>query len=111
MSECNCMNPTFRSVGSDKVFLGIDKTNGRFGEVSVGTCKACGRAWLQYFVEYEAFSRSGRWYRGLVSPEILDSLKPSDAPEVLAQLPWYFYGGSFFDTTGRRGQGGVSVDL
>ena len=111
MAECRCMTPPFNYTDYASEPLGIDETNGRFGEVSVQTCKACGRKWLHYFVEYEAFSKSGRWYRGLVSAEALRSLTPESAVALLESLPWYFYGGSYFQTIGRKGSGRVWVDL
>lgn len=111
MSACHCMTPPFSFKDYDSQLLGVDETNGRFGEVSIETCKACGSRWLRYFVEYEAFSESGRWYRGQVTPEMVESLTPEQAPELLADLPWHFYGGSYFRTTGRKGYGSVSVDI
>jgi hypothetical protein len=111
MDECRCMKPPFDFRDYDPESLGVDETNGRFGEVTAETCKACGARWLGYSVEYEGFSRSGRWYRGLVSADMLSGLTPSQAPAVLAGLPWYFYGGNYFETTGRRGAGPLSVDL
>jgi len=105
MAECRCMTPPFDYRDYDTEPLGVDETNCRFAEVTVETCKACGARWLKYHVEYEAFSRSGRWYRGLVSPDVLSGLTPAQAPAVLAGLPWYFYGGSYFETTGRKGSG------
>ena len=111
MSECRCMTPPFMYTDYDSRPLGVDETNGRFGEVSVDTCKACGSLWLHYFVEYPSFSESGRWYRGLVTPEMVESLTPEQAPDMLASLPWRFYGGSYFRTRGRKGSGPVSLDL
>jgi hypothetical protein len=105
------MTPPFHYLDYDTVSLGIDGTKNRGGEVTVETCKACGSRWLRYFVEYEAFSQSGRWYRGLVTEEMLESLKPEQAAELLASLPWHFYGGSYFRTLGRRGSGPILVDL
>lgn len=109
MSECLCMTPPFFHLDYDVMSLGVDETNGRYGEVTIETCKACGARWLRYFVEYEFFSESGRWYRGLVTQEMLASLKPEHAPELLASLPRYFYGGSYFRTHGREGSGPISV--
>jgi hypothetical protein len=110
MSECRCMTPPFYFLDYDSQSLGVDETNGRFGEVTIETCKACGRKWLHYFVEYPSFSESGRWYRGLVTPEILKLITPERAPELLAGLPWHFSGGSYFRTTGRRGTGPIMID-
>jgi len=111
MAECRCMSPPFDFLDYDSEPLGIDEANGRLGEVSGETCKACGRQWLHYFVEYEAFSKSGRWFRGLATAEMLRSLRPETAVALLESLPWYFYGGSYFGTTGRKGSGRVRVDL
>jgi hypothetical protein len=105
------MTPPFFYLDYDSVSLGVDETRGRYGEVTVETCKACGSVWLRYLVEYEFFSESGRWYRGRVTPEMVESLKPEQAPELLASLPWYFYGGSYFRTLGREGSGPLSIDL
>lgn len=110
MSECRCMTPPFSYQDFDTSPLGVDTTKGRNAEVTVETCKACGSVWLRYFVEWEWHSESGRWYRGPVTWERVWQLKPEQAPELLAGLPWYFYGGSYFRTTGRKGSGPI-LDL
>ncbi len=105
------MTPPFWYRDYDSRPLGVDMTKGRHGEVSVETCKACGQMWLRYFVEYEFFSESGRWYRGPVTPKMVASLRPEQAPELLASLPWHFYGGSYFRSQGRKRAGPVILDL
>lgn len=107
--ECRCMTPPFYYLDFETAPLGVDETKGRYGEVTTETCKACGSVWLRYFVEYEFFSESGRWYRGLVTAETVESLRPEQAPELLSSLPWYFYGGSYFRTTGRKGSGPLDI--
>jgi hypothetical protein len=42
---------------------------------------------------------------------VLHLLKPESVVALLESLPWYFYGGSYFETTGRKGSGRVRVDL
>jgi hypothetical protein len=111
LGECACLELGPRLGSFDEAFVGVDRTNGRFGDVSIRTCRACGRRWLRYQVEYEAFSGSGRWYTGLL-PEGADArLRPEDAVPLLERLPWHVYGGSFFDSPGRRGMGAPHVDL
>lgn len=107
MADCVCMNPPFHDADYDTTVIGVDKTSGRFAEVTIETCKRCGSLWLRYCYEIEAFSQSGRWYRGLVTPEVIAELQPEHAPVILAALPWYFYGGSYYQTTGQRGMGAV----
>ena len=66
--------------------IGVDETKGRFGDVKLRRCRDCGRHWLHYFVEYEAFTGSGRWYMGLITPEAASDLRPEDAVEYLNSL-------------------------
>jgi len=87
----------------EHTFVGVDQTGGRYADVSVERCRSCGKDWLEYRVEYEAFSRSGRWARGIVSPEQARSIKPEAAADILHGLNWYLYGGSYFDgAVGRK---------
>ena len=109
--DCACLERGPAAGTFDERFMGVDKTNGRFGEVSVRICQACGRKWLHYHVEYEAFSRSGRWFTGIVPSDSEASLTPESAASILEELPWHIYGGSFFETNGKRRSGGVSLEL
>ena len=91
--------------------LGVDRRNGRFGEVRLHRCAACGARWLHYLVEYEAFSRSGRWFCGRVDEAAAASASAATAIATLAALPWYWAGGSYFDGEVSKGSGPVPVDL
>jgi len=108
--NCPCQSATARFDVFHSVDVGLDMTHGRHGEVRIKTCKTCGSTWLHYFVEFEYRSNSGRWYRGSVSPESVENLNPAQAAEVLERLPWFFYGGSYFQSNGVRGGGCVAVD-
>lgn len=108
---CECLN---EPMGFDQYNivkdLDRDETNGRFGEVELWQCKKCGRFWLHYLVEYEAFKGSGRYFMGLITQEVANALAPDKAIEYLDQLEWHLYGGSYF---GRKGKstGKVNADL
>ena len=109
---CICLNEPLTFDQYNKVkFIGIDETNGRFGEVNIWQCKRCGQHWLHYLVEYEAFSKSGRYFMGLIPPELAETLSPDAAVDYLSKLDWHLYSGSYFD--GRKGKstGQVHVDL
>ena len=82
-----------------------DPTDGRYADVSILQCVTCERLWLQYQVEYEAFSKSGRWARGVIEAETAATIKPEEATDCLATLPTYLYGGSYFG-----GQSGARCD-
>ena len=96
--SCECFHAPYTHLGPARE-LGMDS---RFAEVSVLDCRRCGQHWLRYFYEVEAFTGSGRWYLGAITPEHLSSLNPENAKVMLEGLGWYFYGGSYFE--GRSGK-------
>lgn len=91
--DCRCMSGDAPSTAYEERRIGMDAD---FGEVSVLRCKSCGRFWLKYLMEYEHLTAAGRWFLGLISPEVASSLKASKAKEVLETLDWYYRGGSAF---------------
>lgn len=96
--SCSCLQAPRQDLflTSD---LGMDQV---YGEVTLLACPQCGRHWLRYTYENEAFSRSGRWYLGHISRQQARRVTVGEARELLARLDWYFYGGSYFD--GRVGK-------
>ena len=108
---CACFDPQARYTLFTRTEVGIDKTSGRYGEVYLYRCTQCGALWLHYLVEYEAFTAPGRWYRGLIAPEIARTVTPENAVAILESLSWHFYGGSYFQTSGKRGSGPIFVDM
>ena len=77
----------------------------RFAEVSVLVCRDCGQHWLRYFYQAEAFTGSGRWYLGPVTPEQLSSLTLDKAKGILEGLDWYCYGGGYYQGRSARTSG------
>lgn len=108
--DCVCMKPPFDFKDFDIRNIGTDGTSGRYGEVNIHKCKKCGNHWLHYFVEYEAFAKSGRWFKGVISENEIESITPKNSITFLESLEWYFYGGSYFDSTGKIGKGEIQVD-
>lgn len=111
MGTCKCFTPSVLCDNYEGTFIGVDKTNGRYADVTIKKCKTCGTNWLHYFAEYEAFSQSGRWYRGVISAKKLNDVKPETAVDILDKLEWYIFGGSYFSSTGKYGKGKPHVDL
>ncbi len=111
MENCPCNTPQCNAENFSINFWATDNTNNRFGEISIYICKHCNTQWLHYFVEYEAFSQSARWYRGKITTQQLQQLTPNKAVDFLQQLDIYIYGGSFFKSTGKYGSGAVRADL
>jgi hypothetical protein len=86
--------------------LGLDS---RLGEVSILVCQDCGRHWLRYLYEFEAISRSGRWYLGPITSEQLAVLNLEQAKTLLEELPWYYYGGSYFGGQSGKASGEIRL--
>jgi hypothetical protein len=105
VSGCICEQASAQFTQFESSYIGCDETEGRYADVTLNRCRTCGRAWLHYFVEYEAFSRSGRWARGLISEAAAEAMVPEKAVDHLNGLEWYLYGGSYFDGIGGRRRG------
>jgi hypothetical protein len=86
--------------------LGLDS---HLAEASVLLCQDCGQHWLRYFYEVEAFTGSGRWYLGAITPEQLATLTVEHAKAILEGLDWYYYGGSYYH--GRTGRASGAITL
>jgi hypothetical protein len=102
--ECECLN-------GESIYLSEPKKVGEdrwYGEVSIQGCQQCGQNWLAYFFEHEAFTRSGQWYRGPISPQQAESLKAEDAVAILQGLEWYYCGGSYYGGGQRKKSGKLS---
>lgn len=98
-TQCTCFKPPFKYTEFKSTVIGIDKTEGRFADVTCDECLSCGSFWLHYFYEIEAFENSGRWYRGLINREQLSKINPEKSIHHLKTLDWYYAGGSYFNST------------
>ena len=102
---CACEDGSARFDRFEGRAVGVDGAAGRFAEVEIWRCHACGRPWLRYSMEQEAFSRSGRWTRGLISEDQAAAVTAQSAEAILAGLPWRLEGGSYFNGVASRRSG------
>jgi hypothetical protein len=100
VTPCPCESPTARYDLFSGLRFGIDDTDGRYADVTISVCRTCGQPWVRYQVEYEAFTKSGRWARGKLTTEAAETLTPEEAADYIAALPSYFAGGSYFESPG-----------
>jgi hypothetical protein len=100
-NQCRCWRAPFWYGDFNSRYLGLDD-NGPFAAVSVEECKHCDQKWLQYLIEEEGFSKSGRWYRVPLSDEEAASVRPATAVQLLSHRSWHFRGGSYFNSAGAR---------
>jgi hypothetical protein len=84
MNECACLvdGPQNPDVINER-YIGCDKTSGRFADVTLLRCARCQRLWLRYAVEYEAFSRSGRWAAAPIDQTAAETMTPEVAAPFL----------------------------
>ncbi|MFT3712942.1 MAG: hypothetical protein QM817_35265 [Archangium sp.] len=89
--SCRCHEPDWqnRPVHATR-WIGTDDHH---ADVTVDTCTSCGALWLEYFFE-DHFDNGSR-YRGLISATVADQLTPENAAGFIAQLPWYWLGGTY----------------
>jgi hypothetical protein len=106
-ADCVCLKPPFHFSDFKETLLGTDQ---RYADIELLICKRCYSHWLKYAVQYESFSGSGRWYRGLLSPSTSKKICPKEAPLIIANLPWYFFGGPYFGHCGKRGRGDLYLE-
>ena len=97
-SQCSCLTPPLDynafEAADDLKHFGQDS---RGGSITIERCKLCGRIWLNYFIEYESFTSSGRWCRAPVVMKDLATLTDENVLSHIANQPMYLYGGSFFN--------------
>lgn len=109
---CPCLDAPLASNQYELIaYIGVDTTHGRYGEVTIRRCVRCGRLWIHYHVEYEAFPNSGRTFMGLITPHAAETLRPAVAVSYLNSLDWHLYSGSYFGGKAGRARGQVQVDL
>ena len=107
VAETTSACPCFAASPSHLVIvqeLGMDD---HFADVSLLKCADCGRKWLRYFYENEAFTKSGRWYLGAITEEQGETLSLYNAKSMLEGLPWYFCGGSYYESQFSRAHGQI----
>jgi hypothetical protein len=92
---CTCINgeSNFSDFAEVK-YLGLDSDH--YGEVSISTCKNCGRYFVEYFYEHEAFTASGRRFKGLIEKERITNFTPNDALTYLNSIGWHWASGSYY---------------
>jgi hypothetical protein len=94
--HCVCASAITQASNFYIKMLGLDTTGGRNGEVYLKSCRQCATLWIEYFYENEAFSQSGRWFRGIIPAAHALCISPAEVLQYLESLEWYLYGGSYF---------------
>jgi hypothetical protein len=80
----------------EQTYLGEDPRRGRFADVHLKRCPACGARWLHYHFVYEGFTGSGRWYEARLTDAQARAVTAETAAALLESLPSYQAGGSWF---------------
>jgi hypothetical protein len=91
--KCPCLEGDAYYQNFEERSLGMDPD---LQEATVWRCKRCGRYWLEDHVEYEYLTAAGRWFRGVITPEVAGSADAESAKSILEGLDWYLQGRSAF---------------
>lgn len=91
---CQCFEPGARVEWAGQSGIGVTAD---FWDISHMRCARCGTPWLRGFLEIEAFSRSGRFYRAPVTDAALAEITPDAALRLIEEAPLRIAGGSRFD--------------
>jgi hypothetical protein len=102
---CGCTDAPGDFLINEK-YLGMDS---QYAEISIFTCSHCGRHWLRYFYENEAFTASGRWYLGSITEEQASMVTAENAKAIMEGLSWCYFGGSYY--YGHRGRMAGPISL
>lgn len=78
--RCRTVGPSAGRVTVRRI--GIDETEGRRGEVSIWTCRACSARWLRYAARYGAGPTGEKTYIGLI-PDSIDLVHAGAAEAVM----------------------------
>jgi hypothetical protein len=98
--DCSCFEPAVRLINPKQIYSGVDTEHSSYGEVSVEQCSGCMTFWLSFYIEYESFSRSGRWFRAPLPASLVAEVSANNAIDVLNTLTPRYAGGSYYDSAG-----------
>jgi hypothetical protein len=93
-NACQCFAAGAKVDWIDQAFLAVTDA---YWEISRMRCSGCGTLWARAFLEYEAFSRSGRHYRAPVTAAALDRANPEAVLRLIEAAELRIVGGSRFD--------------
>ena len=106
-SSCACADEQCSLVACDISSIGNERSGSVLRHVDLCTCRMCGASWLKFRLEDESSPGWNRWYRGFIDAEDVTGLEFGTALEILASLPWHFYGGAYYRSPGERSSGPV----
>lgn len=108
-SNCPCMDEQCSKDAFEISELTAFRVEGQLTTLDVCRCGECASSWLWYAIEDESRAGWGKWFRGLLPPGAEEGLSVDEAFSILEDLPWHFYGGSYYRTAGERSPGPVYV--
>jgi len=107
--DCDCMEEHCR-VGAfevSEVWSGRERDQSM--RIDLWRCMECHRYWLRFSQVDESSPSYGKWYRGAIEPDQAVDLTEEDARALLSSLPWHFYGGPYYRTSGEFANGPIPL--
>ena len=106
--NCICDSPPFNY----KNYLNIVEFNKGDAEIEIKKCKYCHQNWLRYYVDYNLpYIKTGRWYLGKIQEIEISKITFENAIYYLEKLEWYYYGGTYFNSLGKKGNGKLNLSI
>jgi hypothetical protein len=81
-SNCQCNKPPFHYESFNTSSLGEDALG---AEITIDSCKTCGQLWLKLLIDEPHYSKSGRWWRVVLSAENAETLAARDVRQYIEQ--------------------------
>ena len=108
---CACLDPECSFDAFHETDIGSVLSGWQSFNVSLFDCRHCGSRWMHCAKVEQDDAPIRRWYRGPLSARQLRTVSAENALAILAGLPWYFYGGTEFETAGDQGLGPALLEF
>ena len=107
--DCDCMEEHCRVGAFEVSEVWAGREQDLAVRIDLWRCMECHRYWLRYSQMDEISPSYGKWYRGAIEAAEAVDLTEGDARGLLASVPWHFYGGPYYRTSGEFANGPIPV--
>jgi hypothetical protein len=107
--DCDCMEEHCRVGAFEVSEVWAGREQDLVIRIDLWRCMECRRHWLRYSQVDEQSPSYGKWYRGAIEAGEAAELTEEVAKNLLAAMPWHFYGGPYYRTSGEFANGPIPV--
>ncbi len=107
--DCDCMEEQCRIGTFELTEVWSERADGFNERVDLCRCLTCDRYWLRYSLVEESNPSFGYWFRGAMEPAEAIDLTGYRALALLGALPWHFFGGPYYRSSGEYANGPAPI--